>query len=123
MTGNELIISDRNVTLKSWEDVDQFGCRVHKNERYLLKERKRKITAAKIHNTLRSFLNSDFVPDIYTLYLIYLRLLIEPYCHLPLISSGKDSSLMYITLYPFLKFVFTIQTTELLTNNLRRVLH
>ena len=70
--------------------------------------KERKTTAAKIYNTLKSLLNSDLVPNLYPQYFISLQLLIESKCHLELISSGKNSSFMDISLYPFFFLLFSV---------------
>ena len=69
--------------------------------------KRRKTTAAMIHNMLRSLLNSELMPTLHTLYLIYLQLLMESQCHLELISSGEVSRLTCIILYPFFFLLFS----------------
>ena len=70
---------------------------------------RKEISIDKIHNKLRSLLNSDFVPDLHTEYLIYFQLLMESQKHL---ENIQDS---YIILYPFFFLLFSLYKSQ---NNL-----
>ena len=84
--------------------------------------RRRKITAAKIYNTLKSLLKSYLVSNQHTHYFIYLQLLMESQCLSEPISSGKDSRLMYIILYPFYFYLYNTNH-RIINYNLCQVLH